>query len=588
MPQPKQPPVDQPLTAALPTLDKYWCIQEAYATNARRELDRHDLAAHTANFQAGQSGTDKFLAGYYDDDEDDAGSDAPQKPYTVTEGGVAVLYLSGPITKRPTSMSYFFGGTSSVLLRRAVRQAAADPDVKAIALIVDSPGGQVNGTADLAADVAAAAQKKPVGAYAEDTCCSAAYWVASQADFLYCNLTGAVGSIGTLLVIQDTSGAYAKEGVKVNVISTGPYKGAGADGAPVTKAHLEDFQREVDDINACFLQSVADGRKNLTLEDVTALATGQVHIGQKAVDLGLCDAVTSLDEFMESMAMQAEAFAQSSNAPAAAPDLPPGQDDGDDSGPDASTPTSADALAPTLADASAETPADILVETTAGNDLPAELPETTASTLPNLNTNLQENDTMADDLLVPPAAAAAPASTQTLPSAPAAPGLPSAQAATHKDILAACHAAGITSAKQLTDRLAMATLGDAYSEETRDDAKVQAIRAYGAEVGQQCAASCEHLPVATVASMRDGWKAQADKAFGIGQDGEAPTRKTAPAAQKSAVPAEAGADQAEGAAKWDKLTVAQRSQGEAMGMKTPEQREKFAANVLGTTEGKGE
>ena len=550
-----QPISCSPLTAVIPTLDKYWALESSFATNARRELDRHDLAAHT----------EKFQAGYYDDDEDDAGSDAPQKPYTVNSDGVAVLYLSGPITKRPTSMSYFFGGTSSVLLRRAVRQAAADPDVKAIALIVDSPGGQVNGTADLAADVAAAAQKKPVGAYAEDTCCSAAYWIVSQADFLYCNLTGAVGSIGTLLVIQDTSGAYAKEGVKVNVISTGPYKGAGADGAPITKAHLEDFQREVDDINACFLQSVADGRKNLTLEDVTALATGQVHIGQKAVDLGLCDAVTSLDEFMESMAMQAEAFAESSNAPAAAPDLPPGQDDGDDSGPDASIPTSA----------------DILAETPAGDDLPAELPETTASTSPNLNTNLQENDTMADDLLVPPAASAAPASTQTQTSAPAAPGLPSALAATHKDILAACHAAGITEAKQLKDRLAMATLGDAYAEETREDAKVQAIRAYGAEVGQQCASSCEHLPVATVASMRDGWKAQADKAFGIGQDGQAPIRKTAPAAQKHAVSAEPGAEAQAGETKWDTLTAAQRSQGEAMGMKTPAQREAFAATVLG-------
>ena len=552
MPQPKHPlpGPGQPLTAAIPTLDKYWAIESSFATNARRELDRHDLKAHIEQFQAG----------YYDDDEDDGGSDAPQKPYTVTEGGVAVLYLSGPITKRPTSMSYFFGGTSSVLLRRAVRQAALDADVKAIALIVDSPGGQVNGTADLAADVAAAAQKKPVGAYAEDTCCSAAYWVASQADFLYCNLTGAVGSIGTLLVIQDTSGAYAKEGVKVNVISTGRYKGAGADGAPVTKAHLEDFQREVDDINACFLQSVADGRKNLTLEDVTALATGQVHIGQKAVDLGLCDAVTSLDEFMESMAMQAEAFAQSSNAPAAAPILPPGQDDGDPSGPDAAIL----AAYPLTAEQHAALRLT-LTDTDPAADLSTELS--------------QETKPMSDEQT--PLAPTAP--TLVSPTAPTlvAAGLPSALAATHKDMLVACQAAGITTAKELNDRLTMARLGDRYAEDVRTDAKVQAVRAYGAETGQLLHTQCDALPVEILAAMRDGWQAEADKKFGIGENGTAPVRKTAPAAQNHAASAELGAEAQAGETKWDTLTSAQRQQGEAMGMKTPAQREAFAATVLG-------
>ena len=191
---------------------------------------------------------------------------------------------------------------------------------------------------------------------------------------------------------------------------------------------------------------------------------------------------------------------------------------------------------------------------------------------------LKETEPMPDETLVPQTDKTAP---QPAPAASSQATAP-ARTAISNDILAACQAAGITSAKQLTERLSMATLGDHYAEEVRDDAKVQAIRACGAEVGQQCAASCEHLPVATVASMRDGWKAQADKAFGIGEDGQAPLRKTAPAAQKVAVPAEAGADAEAGASKWDKLSAAQRSQGTAMGMKTPEQREKFAANVLGT------
>jgi len=545
------------LTAVVPPLDKYWAIETAYGRKAQRELDRHDFAAHT----------DKFRAGYYDEDED-SGGDAPSKPYAVNGDGVAVLYLSGPMTKRPTSMSYLFGGTSTVLTRRAVRQAAADPDVLAIALIIDSPGGQVNGTADLAADVAAACEKKPVGAYAEDTCCSAAYWVGSQADFLYCNLTAAVGSIGTLLVIEDTSGAYAQEGVKVHVVSTGDYKGAGADGAAVTEAHLEDFQREVDEINACFLDGVTQGRDNLALDDVRALATGQVHIGQKAVDLGLCDAVTSLDEFMASMAMEAEGV----DAPAALPDLPPDQGDADPTGPDASAPPPA---SPVPSEPASSEP----VSSEPVSSEPVSSPilgEVSDSPLPAANqppvspaASFKETDNMPDEIPV-------------LPTAPAATAA-SARTAINGDILTACQAAGITNAKELADRLSMARLGDRYAEEVRADAKVQAVRAYGAETGQLLQAQCDALPVEIVAGMRDGWQAEADKKFGIGEDGKAPARKTAPAAQKNAVPAEAGADAA--ATKWDRLTAAQRGQGEAMGMKTPEQRESFAATVLGTTAG---
>ena len=555
--QKQTPPPGVPLIAAVPPLDKYWAVETAFARNAQRELDKHDFAAHV----------DKFQAGYYDDDDEDS-STAVSKPYTINSDGVASLYLSGPLTKRPTSMSYFFGGTSTVLMRRAVRQAAADPDVKAIALIIDSPGGQVNGTADLAADVAAAAEKKPVGAYAEDTCCSAAYWIGSQADFLYCNLTAAVGSIGTLLVIEDTSGAYAGEGVKVHVVSTGPYKGAGVDGSAITKAHLADFQREVDEINACFMQGVSDGREKLSLEDVQALATGQVHIGQKAVDLGLCDAVTSLDEFLESLAMQVEALAGDTD-----PDLPADETEPDPGAPGASAlPLPAiETSSPTIGGFVSTDITFALADITVGPEA-ADL-FSAASTTPT-----QETDTMPDEQIVPAPPATAPA----LPAAAS-----SARSAVNNDILTACQAAGITSAKELADRLSMARLGDRYAAEVREDAKVQAVRAYGAEIGQQLAPSCENLPVEHIAAMRDGWKAEADKKFGIGADGQAPARATAPAPQKVSVPAEAGTD-AVGATKWEKLSAEQRKMGTQMGMTTPEKREAFAAQYLGSDLGTDE
>src|SRR5690606_27173335 len=122
--------------------------------------------------------------------------------YQIEPGGVATVVIDGMMMKGDSS----FGGTSTVRTRRAIRGAAADPNVRAIALRISSPGGHVHGTPELAAEVKAAAATKPVHAFAEDIMASAAYWVASQARSISVNPTGEVGSIGVFGVVEDTSG----------------------------------------------------------------------------------------------------------------------------------------------------------------------------------------------------------------------------------------------------------------------------------------------------------------------------------------------------------------------------------------------
>src|SRR5262245_25294579 len=74
-------------------------------------------------------------------------------PYEMLADGIAGIRLDGPMTKYDSSFSSLFGGVSTVRTRRAVRDAMADPNVKGIMLIFDSPGGTVAGTSDLADDV---------------------------------------------------------------------------------------------------------------------------------------------------------------------------------------------------------------------------------------------------------------------------------------------------------------------------------------------------------------------------------------------------------------------------------------------------
>ena len=211
---------------------------------------------------------------------------------------VAVVRLVGPMMKAESS----FGGASTIQTRRDVRQAAADPNVSAILLAIDSPGGTVAGTDDLASEVRKARRQKPVWAHIDDLCASAAYWVASQCDEVWANSdTALVGSVGTLSVVDDLSGAAEAAGVKTLVFRTGPLKGAGTAGEPVTDEQAGYFQGIVTDSQRAFDAAVRRGR-GLTDAQLAAVKTGGVFLADEARRLKLIDGVRPLDATLAALA----------------------------------------------------------------------------------------------------------------------------------------------------------------------------------------------------------------------------------------------------------------------------------------------
>lgn len=211
--------------------------------------------------------------------------------YHVTRGGLAHIYLYGQMVKGVSS----FGGASSVQVRMALRTAATDDAVKAIMLHIDSPGGTVAGTASLADAVRKVNAIKPVTAQVEDMCASAAYWVASQASEIVADPGSQVGSIGTMAVVEDSSKAADRQGIKVHLVSTGAYKGAFSPGLPVTDDQLAYLRGLVEDANEHFLEAVSRGRM-LAQSSLREVATGAVWDAAKAVGLGLIDAVQFSDK----------------------------------------------------------------------------------------------------------------------------------------------------------------------------------------------------------------------------------------------------------------------------------------------------
>jgi signal peptide peptidase SppA len=230
---------------------------------------------------------------------------AAQPLYSQTSDGIAVIEISGPMTKYSTSFQALFGGTSTLRTREALRAASRDPEVMGIMVVIDSPGGTVAGMADLAEDIRRADTKKPVYTYAADFAASAALWALSQGRQAFGNANAEIGSIGCFHIVEDTSKQYDQQGVKVHVISSAPpIKGAGVDGTEITPLQLAEWERRVKDQAALFVSELAAGRR-MGKEKAAALATGQVWVAAKAREFGLIDDVVSLDEAMRRLRSEA-------------------------------------------------------------------------------------------------------------------------------------------------------------------------------------------------------------------------------------------------------------------------------------------
>ena len=220
-------------------------------------------------------------------------------PYHL--GNVAVVPVRGviaPHANMVNGMSQPRGIDCATLADRL--DAAAASSARSILLHVDSPGGCVAGMSDLVAKVAEVNRAKPIVALANDTMASAAYWIGSQCTEIYTTPTALVGSIGVYNVVEDTSEAYAKQGVKRFLVKAGKRKGGGAEGVKVEQEDLDEMEAVARSLRAVFIADVARGR-GMSVESVTALAEGIVWVGHEAQATGLTDGVRLAADLVNEM-----------------------------------------------------------------------------------------------------------------------------------------------------------------------------------------------------------------------------------------------------------------------------------------------
>lgn len=138
--------------------------------------------------------------------------------YDVLEG-VAVIAVHGTLVQKLGSLRPYSGMTGYDGIRQTFLTAMCDPDVKAICLDIDSPGGEVAGCFDLVDLIYASRGKKPIHAILTENAYSAAYAIASAADRILVPRTGGVGSVGVIVIHCDWSQRIKEEGLQVTIIT---------------------------------------------------------------------------------------------------------------------------------------------------------------------------------------------------------------------------------------------------------------------------------------------------------------------------------------------------------------------------------
>lgn len=214
----------------------------------------------------------------------------------ASSGSVAVLPVLGVLTQRGGMTAASEPLTSTTGLARTFRQLMADPNVSAVVLEIDSPGGTVDGVQEFADEIFKARGGKPIVAVANSMAASAAYWIAASADEVVVTPSGEVGSIGVWAAHQDLSAALDQEGIKVTLVSAGKFKVEGNPYEALTDEARAAIQAVVDDYYRAFTKAVARGRGTTPAAVRSGFGEGRMVRAEQAVQAGMADQVATLDE----------------------------------------------------------------------------------------------------------------------------------------------------------------------------------------------------------------------------------------------------------------------------------------------------
>jgi len=214
-----------------------------------------------------------------------------QRRAAIAQTGVEVLPVHGVLVSRGSHMNPCETMTSYEGLRQQLKAAVADPLVEHIVLDIDSPGGSAVGAFELAADIRALAQQKPITGLVNFMAYSGGYLIGSACSELVVSQTSGVGSIGVIASHMDRSKLEENMGVKVTTVFAGAHKNDLSPHEPISDQSLKVLQDIVQESYQLFVSAVAEYR-GLTPEQVMATEAA-LYRGKAGIAAGLADRLQS-------------------------------------------------------------------------------------------------------------------------------------------------------------------------------------------------------------------------------------------------------------------------------------------------------
>ncbi len=208
---------------------------------------------------------------------------------------IAIIEVSGQIGTRINPRE----------LSRTFHRVAENDSYPAVVLDIDSPGGGAAASEALYIAAQRMAAKKPVAAAIRGVGASGGYMIACAANPIFALPTSIVGSIGVIWTAPMISDALDRVGVKMRTRAAGEYKDMGSLFRENTPEEDEKLDALIASVYGRFVDIVAEGRPDLSREQVELLASGEIHTGAEAQELGLVDRLGDLTDAIDWAAEQA-------------------------------------------------------------------------------------------------------------------------------------------------------------------------------------------------------------------------------------------------------------------------------------------
>ncbi|HLC62968.1 MAG TPA: signal peptide peptidase SppA [Candidatus Nanoarchaeia archaeon] len=206
---------------------------------------------------------------------------------SIQQDEIAIIKIEGEISNIQSQLSFQQHSTKSIL--ENLDKANKNKNVKAIILVINSPGGTVLASKEIA-DYLSTIQKPKI-AVIRDIGTSGAYWIASSSDEIIADKLSITGSIGVTSSYLEFSGLLDKLGIQYEQISVGQYKELGNPYQQLTQEEKSILDKKLSIIHEEFLKEIQKKRK---LKNIERIKTGEFFLGSEALELGLIDKLGNL------------------------------------------------------------------------------------------------------------------------------------------------------------------------------------------------------------------------------------------------------------------------------------------------------